>query len=47
MEPSVVVALIAAALVALLVAGQQPAPVPEPAPVRVDDDNFHSALRRG
>lgn len=47
MEPSVVVALIAAAaVVALLVRGQQSAPEPEPAPVRADDE-FRSTLRRG
>ncbi len=46
MEPSVVIALIAAAVLALLARGQQSAPEPEPAPVRVDDD-LRSTLHRG
>jgi hypothetical protein len=39
MEPNVVVVLLgAAALLALLVRGRQPAPQSTPVPVRVDDD---------
>jgi hypothetical protein len=39
MEPNVVVVILgAAALLALLARGHQPAPEGEPVPVRVDDD---------